>query len=117
MFESLYPLVGVLTIGVALFISGIGLGSAFLESRMAAAAKAHPFTTRWFFVILIALFIFLFFRFVQPLYYTVVVGCSCAAVAWGFLSRIEKRFLWKELLTLSFWFPISTVRTLAKDGM
>lgn len=117
MFESLYPIFGVLTIGVALFISGIGLGSVFLESRMAARAKAYPLATRWLLLVFIALIVFLFFRFIRPLYYAAVVGFSCTAVAWGFLSRIEKRFLWKEVLTFSFWFPRRNTATLIKDGM
>lgn len=117
MFDSLYPLIGVLTIGVALFVFGIGLGSAFLESQMAAVAKAHPLTTRWFLVILIALIVFLSFRFIRPLYYTAVVGLSCVAVVWGFISRIEKRFIWKEFFTLSFWFSEEIPRITAKDGM
>ena len=58
MWNSLYPIVGVLTIGVALFIFGVGLGTVFLESRMAGWVKAHPFATRWFFLALIALIIF-----------------------------------------------------------
>lgn len=116
MYEPLYPLIGVLTIGAVLFIFGIGFGTIFLESRWAPWVKAHPFTTRWFLVILIALIVFLFFRFIRPLYYTAVVGLSCVAVVWGFISRIEKRFIWKEFFTLSFWFPEEIPRITAKDG-
>ncbi len=120
MFESLYPIIGVLTIGVALFVSGIGLGTLFLESRWAQAAKMHPKTTRWVCLVLVLSLVFgLFFvsvKFGQPIYRAYIAGASCAAVAWGFLSRIEKRFLWKELFTFSFWFPDGVSRIAAKDG-
>lgn len=116
MWDPLYPIIGTLTIGVVLFVFGFGLGAVFLASRMAMAVKAHPLTTRWFFLVLIAFIVFLFFRFIQPLYYAAVVGLSCTTIAWGFLSRIEKRFLWGELLAFSFWFPTGREEhVLAKD--
>lgn len=120
MFESLYPIIAVLTIGVALFVFSFMYGRAFLESRMAPWVKAHPLTTRWVcLAVVIGLvfgLFFLFIKFGQPLYRALVVGASCVAVAWGFLSGLEKRFLWKEVFSLSFWFPEVVSRITAKDG-
>lgn len=117
MLESFYPVLVTVIIGIVLFVSGLLFGSGILASRLAPILKAHPLATRWFFFFLAALLWFLFIKFLLPLYRGFIGGVSATIFLWGALSRIEKHFLWKEFLKLSFWIPESITGVAAKDGM
>lgn len=121
MWELVYPIIVVLAIGIALFVSGTFLGAIFLRSRFAQAIKAHPKATRFVCLGLVLGLVFgVFFLFIkigQPFYRVVIVCGSCLTILWGFFSGMEKRILWKELFTFSFWFSTRREgRILAKDG-
>jgi hypothetical protein len=102
-------------------VLGIWFGEVFLKSQWATAIKTHPRTTRWVFLVscavLIAFLFFVFIKLSRPIYWGYVATVSVLLVAGNALSWIEKRILWKEIFTLSFWFSENTPKALAKDGM
>jgi predicted PurR-regulated permease PerM len=82
-----------------------------------APVEKYPRMTRWAVIVFVAMWFFLFIKFLRPVYYGFIAGISLMILAWGFLSRIEKHVIWKEVLTFSFWLPIKFPQSMAKDGM
>jgi hypothetical protein len=116
MLEGLYPIISVLLISLGVFFFGGACATWFLASRWAPIAKNHPFVTRWIVFVIVVLFVFLFVKFLQPVYRGLVAGIGIVLFFWGVLSRIEKRFLWQDFFTVSFWIPEEAVSRIAKNG-
>jgi hypothetical protein len=109
--------------GIAFFwFVGFCIGTAFLlKSGWVPSVQAYPRTTRWFCLASSLTFggvlLFVFVKIGWPIYKGYFAIVAIIISAWGFLSRIERRFLWNEFFTLSFWLPESITRVMAKDGM
>lgn len=104
MFNSLYPVISVVFATIFLFVLGMLFAIVFQILRKTPVEPSSR-AVRWVCAGVVLVGFSLAMKYIKPIYWGFIAGMSLFVLFWGFLTKIRGRFIWKDAITFSFWFP------------